>query len=71
MAATHATRTAVRAVDAMYQAGGGTALYRSKSPLQRHLRDVHTVTQHIMVSPQTDKTVGRVLLGVETDISQL
>jgi len=71
MAATHATRSAVRAVDAMYQAGGGTALYRSKSPLQRHLRDVHTVTQHIMVSPQTDKTVGRVLLGVETDTSQL
>ncbi|MEM1034392.1 MAG: acyl-CoA dehydrogenase family protein [Myxococcota bacterium] len=71
LAATHATRAAVRAVDAMYQAGGGTALYRSKSPLQRHFRDVHTVTQHIMVAPNTDKTVGRVLLGVPTDVAQL
>ena len=42
-----------------------------KVPRQRRLRDVHTVTQHIMVSPATMKTVGRVLLGVETDISQL
>ena len=70
LAATQATRAAVRSVDAMYQAGGGTSLYRT-SPLQRHLRDVHTVTQHIMVSPATMKTVGRVLLGVGTDVSQL
>jgi alkylation response protein AidB-like acyl-CoA dehydrogenase len=70
LAATQATRAAVRSVDAMYQTGGGTALYR-KSPLQRHLRDIHTVTQHIMVAPATMKTVGRVLLGVETDVSQL
>lgn len=70
LAATQATRAAVRSVDAMYQAGGGTALYRS-SPLQRHLRDVHTVTQHIMVSPATMKTIGRVLLDVPTDVSQL
>jgi alkylation response protein AidB-like acyl-CoA dehydrogenase len=70
LAATQATRHAVRAVDAMYQAGGGTALYRSSS-LQRHFRDVHAVTQHIMVSAHTDKTVGRVLLDVPTDVSQL
>lgn len=70
LAATRATRAAVHSVDAMYQAGGGTSLYR-KSPLQRHLRDIHTVTQHIMVSPATMKTVGRVLLGVETDVTQL
>lgn len=70
LAATQATRAAVRSVDAMYQTGGGAALYRT-SPLQRHLRDVHTVTQHIMVSPATMKTVGRVLLDVPTDVSQL
>lgn len=70
LAATQAVRHAVRAVDAMYHAGGGTALYRASS-LQRHFRDIHAVTQHVMVSPQIDKTVGRVLLGVETDVSQL
>jgi alkylation response protein AidB-like acyl-CoA dehydrogenase len=70
LAACQAVRGCVRAVDAMYHAGGGTALYR-KSPLQRHLRDIHTLTQHLMVSSGTLKTTGRVLLGVETDASQL
>ncbi|MCA9622529.1 MAG: hydroxylase, partial [Myxococcales bacterium] len=70
LAATQATRAAVRAVDAMYTAGGGTSLYR-RSPLQRHLRDVHTVTQHVMVAPATMKLVGRVLLGVPTDVAEL
>ncbi len=70
LAATHATRCARQAVDRMYQLGGGSALYR-RSPLQRHFRDIATVTQHIMVAPASDKTVGRVLLGVETDVSQL
>ena len=70
LAACQATRQAVRATDAMYHAGGGTALYRSSS-LQRHFRDVHAVTQHIMVSPNVERTVGRVLLGVPTDVSQL
>jgi alkylation response protein AidB-like acyl-CoA dehydrogenase len=70
LAACQAVRGCVRAVDAMYHAGGGTALYR-KSPLQRHLRDMHTLTQHLMVSPGTLRTTGRVLLGIDTDASQL
>ena len=70
LAATHATRCAVRATDAMYEAGGGTALYRTSS-LQRHFRDVHAVTQHIMVSRQTLKTVGRVLLGDRSNLHML
>ena len=48
LAATRATSLAAGAVDAMYHAGGGAALY-TRSPLQRHLRDVHTATQHLMV----------------------
>jgi alkylation response protein AidB-like acyl-CoA dehydrogenase len=70
LAATHATATAARAVDLMYTAGGGTALYAT-SPLQRCLRDAHAVTQHMMVAEPTYELAGRVLLGVETDTSML
>lgn len=64
VAATHAANTAASAVDALYTAGGSTALY-AKSPLQRCLRDVHAVTQHYTVAPYTRETQGRVLLGLE------
>ena len=70
MAASHATRASVRVVDAVYTAGGGGAIYAS-NPLQRHFRDVHTITQHIMVGSGIDKVVGRVALGLPTDTSTL
>ncbi|HUP70776.1 MAG TPA: acyl-CoA dehydrogenase family protein [Acidimicrobiales bacterium] len=64
LASAHATRASAAAVDFAYTAGGGTALYR-KSPLQRYMRDVHAVTQHIIVAPQTFGAVGRVLVGLD------
>jgi alkylation response protein AidB-like acyl-CoA dehydrogenase len=70
LAATHAVRSAARAVDLMYNLGGGTSVYKT-SPLQRIFRDVHVATQHMMVAPPTMETVGRLFLGLETDISQL
>jgi alkylation response protein AidB-like acyl-CoA dehydrogenase len=70
LAATHATITATRAVDLMYNAGGGTVVYAS-SPLQRHFRDIHVATQHTLVAPATLELAGRVLLGVETDTAML
>lgn len=70
LAATNATRSAAKAVDLMYDAGGGTAVYAT-SPLQRCFRDVHVVTQHLMVAPATYELTGRLLLGVATDPSQL
>jgi hypothetical protein len=39
--------------------------------LQRCFRDVHTATQHLMVSPRIDETVGKVLFGLEVDASAL
>ena len=62
LAAAHATRSGAAATDLMYTSAGGTALYR-KSPLQRSLRDVHAVTQHIATSPQSIENAGRVLVG--------
>jgi alkylation response protein AidB-like acyl-CoA dehydrogenase len=70
LAATHATRSSARVVDRMYDLGGGSSIYAS-SRLQRHFRDVHAATQHMVISPATYELIGRVLLGVETDVSQL
>ncbi|MGE3632237.1 MAG: acyl-CoA dehydrogenase family protein [Sandaracinaceae bacterium] len=70
MAATFAAQASARAVDAAYTLAGGAAVW-DESPLQRHLRDVHVMTQHLMVGEPTLKPVGRVLLGLPTDTSQL
>jgi alkylation response protein AidB-like acyl-CoA dehydrogenase len=70
LAATNAVKRSAEVVDRAYEAGGGTSIY-STSPLQRCFRDVHTITQHMMVAPATYELAGRVLLGVETDVSQL
>jgi alkylation response protein AidB-like acyl-CoA dehydrogenase len=70
LAATQATLASARAVDLMYTAGGGTAVYAS-SPLQRCFRDVHVATQHTLIAPATLELAGRILLGLETDTSML
>jgi len=70
LAATEATTRATRAVDLMYEAGGGTSIYVT-SPLQRCFRDIHVVTQHAMVSPATYELTGRLLLGLDTDSAML
>ncbi|MBI5505398.1 MAG: acyl-CoA dehydrogenase family protein [Deltaproteobacteria bacterium] len=70
LAASYCVTQAAGVVDAMYEAGGGTSIYRS-SALQRCLRDVHTATQHMMVASPTLELAGRVLLGREADTSVL
>ena len=65
LASAHATKAAVAAVDFAYTAGGGTALYRT-SPLQRYMRDVHAVTQHVIVEPPVFTAAGRILLGLDS-----
>lgn len=66
LAAANATRSAAAAVELAYIAGGGSANYR-RSPLQRHLRDIHGVTQHIATAPGQFETSGRMLLGLQPD----
>lgn len=70
LATTHAVRAATRAVDLMYTLGGGTSVYKT-SPLQRHFRDVHVATQHMMVSEATYELTGRLFLGVPTNTAML
>ncbi|HUD52218.1 acyl-CoA dehydrogenase family protein [Parvibaculum sp.] len=70
LATTHAVRAAARAVDLMYMLGGGSSVYRG-SALQRHFRDVHVATQHMMVSEATFELTGRLFLGVPTNTAML
>ena len=67
---TWVVETAAEVVDMAYRAGGGTALY-SSSPLQRRLRDLHTLTQHFGVKLDTFTLAGAVLAGQEVDTSFL
>lgn len=69
-ATTHTVRCCARAVDLMYNRGGGSSVYRL-SPLQRHFRDVHVATQHMMVSEATQVLTGRLFLGLPTDTTLL
>lgn len=70
LAATHAVDASVRATDACYTLGGGTSVYRA-SPLQRRFRDVHVITQHMMVAAPTYELAGRILLGLPVDASMV
>ena len=66
-AAMHAGETAATVVDIAYTTAGTTAIYRS-SPLQRQLRDVRAVTQHIAVAPGGLEIAGRALLGLDPGV---
>lgn len=63
LAAANATRSAAAAVDIVFTAAGATANYR-RSLLQRALRDIHAVTQHVGTAPLQYESAGRMLLGL-------
>ena len=63
LAATNATHSSAAAVELAYKAGGASANYR-KNPLQRQMRDIHAVAQHLATAPVQYETSGRLLLGL-------
>ena len=63
LACTKACEASIRAVEIVHAAAGTTANFTA-SPLERCMRDVRVVPQHIMVGPQWNEFAGRVLLGL-------
>ncbi|MFF0434044.1 acyl-CoA dehydrogenase family protein [Streptomyces sp. NPDC004327] len=62
----HAFRTAREIVSALFDLVGGSSIYREKSPLDRWLRDAHTMCQHAVAQESILELTGRVLLGGES-----
>jgi alkylation response protein AidB-like acyl-CoA dehydrogenase len=60
----HIVGVCVEVVQLVYKAAGGTAVYQ-KGPLDRCLRDVLTMNQHVIGTLRTYEMAGRLLLGLE------
>jgi len=69
-ATTWAVRAAASVVDVVYTEGGGSSI-RDDNPLQRRLRDVHALTQHFAIKPDTFTLTGALLAGQDVDTSFL
>jgi alkylation response protein AidB-like acyl-CoA dehydrogenase len=70
LAAAHVAMECARVVDLCYNSGGGSSVFQS-SPLQRCFRDIHTATQHMMLSDRNHMTFGRLRFGLEADTALL
>jgi alkylation response protein AidB-like acyl-CoA dehydrogenase len=68
LAATNAAAAGIVAADAAYTLAGGTAVYDT-SILGRCLRDAHVVTQHVQTAPKLNQKIGKLLLGLDDDVS--
>ncbi len=60
---THVFQSARRVVQLLYDTLGGGAIYSEESPLDRHLRDVITMSQHLVGQTKGWEAVGALLLG--------
>jgi alkylation response protein AidB-like acyl-CoA dehydrogenase len=66
LASCHAIETAGKVVDLVHSAVGTTEI-RNEHRFQQYFRDVHTVSQHAFGSPERFESVGKLLLGKESD----
>jgi alkylation response protein AidB-like acyl-CoA dehydrogenase len=66
LASSHATESAIRAVD-LLQTIAGTSGIRVENGLERHFRDVHTIAQHALSSAARYESVGQLLAGKQSD----
>jgi alkylation response protein AidB-like acyl-CoA dehydrogenase len=69
-ATTWVARAAASVVDTAYGVSGAGSLY-STSPLQRRLRDIHALNQHVALKDDVLTMAGAVLAGEEIDLTFL
>ena len=60
----HVIALCVEVVQLVFKASGGTAVYQ-KGPLDRCLRDVLTMNQHVVATLRTWEMSGRLLFGLD------
>jgi alkylation response protein AidB-like acyl-CoA dehydrogenase len=70
LAATYCIREARRIANDAYNAVGATSVF-SHNPFERRLRDINSVSQQVQGRRTHFETVGKYLLGVETEASFL
>jgi alkylation response protein AidB-like acyl-CoA dehydrogenase len=63
LASVTAIKLAAKAVDLVYDAAGTTAIQTS-CDIERCWRDIHAITQHVILSTGRLEIIGRVLLGL-------
>jgi indole-3-acetate monooxygenase len=68
LASTYAIHQAREVADTVFHAAGAGAIYAS-NPLERRMRDIIAVSQHLQARQQHFATVGQYLLGLEPDLA--
>jgi len=68
LATTNAVQSSAKAVELMYSAAGTTGIY-TRSPLERHFRDIEVLKQHGFASENRWETAGQVYLGLQPDFA--
>lgn len=66
LAGIHAARSSAQVTDLVHQLAGTTGIY-TRSPLDRHFRDAHTLRHHGFVSESKLESVGQIYLGLPPD----
>ena len=61
-------KNSAKAVELMYSAAGTTGIY-TRSPLERHFRDMEVLKQHVFASENRWETTGKVYLGLQPDFA--
>lgn len=65
LAITFVHRESVKIVEQLYSIAGSSSLYTERSTLDRRLRDMHAMNQHVVLGASNYAAAGRVLLGQE------
>ena len=65
LAITHVHQECQSVVERLYAIAGSTALYSERSTLDRRLRDIHAMNQHVVLGASNYAAAARVLLGDE------